>query len=53
MYFDVEFSVSDQTFNPHFGEVHNISDGGYERGYAAGYAEGKEDIENELLGGEW
>ena len=40
MNFDVEFHVTDQTFRPQFGEVHNISDGGYERGYGEGYEEG-------------
>lgn len=40
MNFVVKFSEADQSFAPQFGEVHNISDGGYERGYAAGYEEG-------------
>lgn len=37
MKLDVKFSESNQSFDPKFGEVHNISDGGYERGYAEGY----------------
>lgn len=40
MAFEVKFNVSNQSFTPSFGEVHNISDGGFERGYAAGYEEG-------------
>lgn len=40
MHFDVEFNISEQSFTPSFGEVRNISDGGYERGYAAGYEKG-------------
>lgn len=37
MTFDVVFSESNQEFDVVFNEVQNISDGGYERGYAAGY----------------
>ena len=33
---DVKFSESNNEFTPKFGEVHNISDGGYERGDAEG-----------------
>lgn len=40
MILDVKFSESNQSFNPQFGEIHNISDGGYERGYAKGYEDG-------------
>lgn len=40
MILNVEFKEIDRKFNADFGEVHNISDGGYERGYAEGYAEG-------------
>lgn len=40
MKLDVKFSESNQSFNSQFGSVQNISDGGYERGYAAGYTEG-------------
>lgn len=36
----VKFSESNQSFNANFGEIHNISDGGYEKGYAAGYETG-------------
>ena len=43
MKFDVKFSESNQSFKPQFGEVHNISDGGYERGYAKGYEVGYTD----------
>lgn len=43
MILDITFSESNQSFNPGFGEVHNISDGGYERGYAAGYDAGETD----------
>lgn len=40
MKLDVKFSESNQSFDCQFGEVNNVSDGGYERGYAAGYTEG-------------
>ena len=43
MTFRVKFSEQGGSFRARFGEVHNISDGGYERGYAKGYAEGRED----------
>ena len=36
MTFSVEFSEQDGSFDARFGEVHNISDGGFERGYAEG-----------------
>lgn len=38
----VKFTESNQRFNTKFGEVHNISDGGFERGYAQGYTEGEQ-----------
>ena len=40
MKLDVRFSEQDRSFETEFGSVHNVSDGGYERGYAAGYEEG-------------
>jgi hypothetical protein len=40
MHFDVKFNLTEQSFTPSFGEVHNISDGGFERGYDAGYKKG-------------
>lgn len=40
MKLDVTFSESNQEFRTEFGEVQNISDGGFERGYAAGYEKG-------------
>lgn len=40
MKMNVTFQESKQSFSPGFGEVHNISDGGYDRGYAAGYETG-------------
>lgn len=40
MKLEVTFSEQKCSFAPTFGEVHNISDGGYERGYAAGYEDG-------------
>ena len=42
MKLDVKFVESNQSFKTEFGEVQNISDGGYERGYAKGYAEGRD-----------
>ena len=35
---NVSFSESNQSFTPGFNEVHTVSDGGYERGYAEGMA---------------
>lgn len=40
MTFRVKFSEQGGSFRARFGEVQNISDGGYERGYAAGYEAG-------------
>ena len=43
MKLNVVFSEHNASFVANFGEVHNISDGGYERGYAKGYEKGNED----------
>ena len=43
MKLEVKFSESKQSFAPQFGEVHNITDGGFERGYAAGKVDGYDD----------
>lgn len=40
MTFRVKFSEQGGSFRARFGETHNISDGGYERGYAEGYETG-------------
>lgn len=37
----VKFSESTEGFSAKFGEVYNITDGGYEQGYKAGYATGE------------
>ena len=37
---NVVFSESNHSFDADFGEVHGVSDGGYERGYEAGYGDG-------------
>ena len=42
MTFRVKFSEQGGSFRARFGETHNISDGGYERGYAKGYAGGRD-----------
>ena len=42
MTFRVKFSEQGGSFRARFGETHNISDGGYERGYAKGYEEGRD-----------
>ena len=42
MTFLVKFSEQGGSFRARFGETHNISDGGYERGYAKGYEEGRD-----------
>ena len=39
---DVTFQESNQTLPVEFGAVNNVSDGGYERGYAAGYKDCEE-----------
>ena len=41
MILEAEFVVSDQMFKGDFGVVRNISDGGYERGYAEGFTKGE------------
>lgn len=40
MKIDVKFSEQTASFDPDFGEVHDVSDGGFERGYVAGYDAG-------------
>ena len=49
MTFLVKFSEQGGSFQAEFGETHNISDGGYERGYAKGYEEGRDGIMSALL----
>lgn len=49
MTFRVKFSEQGGSFRAIFGEVQNISDGGYERGYAAGYENGYENGKNDSL----
>lgn len=43
MYLEIEFEEQDQSFDLEFEQVTEISDGGYERGYAQGYETGKGD----------
>lgn len=40
MKLNVKFEENKKRFSTDFGEVHNVTDGGYERGYAEGKAEG-------------
>lgn len=47
MRLDVKFSESKQSFTANFGEVQNLSDGGYEKGYIAGYDDGYEKASEE------
>lgn len=47
MNFKATISESNQAFVATFGEVHNISDGGYERGFEAGKIEGYENGKND------
>lgn len=49
MNFRVKFSEQNSGFIAKFGEVHSVSDGGYERGYADGYEDGAE-IADALIG---
>lgn len=48
MKIDVTFSEISREFTPEFGEIHNVSDGGFERGYAAGYEEGVNSVPDYL-----
>lgn len=48
MRFDVKFQERNSAFAAQFGEVHEVSDGGFERGYAAGYADGVESVPDYL-----
>lgn len=41
MKLDVLFREAEQCFSTEFGEVHNVSDGGFDRGFAQGYEDGK------------
>lgn len=47
MTFSVEFEELNQEIDVDFGEVNNISDGGFERGYAAGYESGNSEGYND------
>ena len=49
MTFRVKFSEQGGSFRARFGEVQNISDGGFERGYAEGYENGYENGKNNSL----
>ena len=49
MTFRVKFSEQSGSFRARFGEVQNISDGGFERGYAEGYENGYENGKNDSL----
>lgn len=49
MTFRVKFSEQGGSFRARFGEVQNISDGGYECGYAKGYENGYENGKNDSL----
>lgn len=40
MKLDLKFTENNKEFKLDFGQIQDLSDGGYERGYAAGYAEG-------------
>lgn len=53
MRFNVKFSERNSQFSAKFGEIQEVSDGGYERGYEAGYEVGKDEVYEQLLGGEW
>ena len=48
MTFRVKFSEQGGSFRARFGEVQNISDGGYERGYAEGYEKGDSNVDGIL-----
>lgn len=40
MILDIQFSETNQSFDCSFGEINNVSDGGYEKGYDEGYTNG-------------
>lgn len=46
MILDVIFQENDKLFIADFDKVHDVSDGGYERGYTAGYEKGETDGHN-------
>ena len=48
MTFRVKFSEQGGSFRARLGETHNISDGGYERGYAEGYEKGDSNMDGIL-----
>lgn len=50
MKLDIKFQESSHSFTPKFGEVHNVSDGGYERGYTEGYEKGYGQCESNVVG---
>lgn len=43
MKLDVKFAANDKVIKSNFGEIYEVSDGGYDRGYDDGYEVGKED----------
>ena len=43
MKLDLKFSENNKEFKLDFGQIQDLTDGGYDRGYAAGYAKGKAD----------
>ena len=43
MKLDVKFAANDKVIKSNFGEIYEVSDGGYDRGYNDGYKVGKED----------
>jgi hypothetical protein len=53
MKLELKFKENKQRLELGFGQYQDLSDGGYERGYAEGVAVGTENTINEILGGEW
>lgn len=43
MKLDVKFAANDKVIKSNFGEIYEVSDGGYDKGYSEGYEIGKED----------
>lgn len=43
--FKLKFKENNVSFKPAFGEIYQVSDGGYERGYEAGYNKGYDEGE--------
>jgi hypothetical protein len=53
MFLELEFEELENAFDLELEQVTEISDGGYDRGYAEGLAVGGVEQIQEILGGNW